>query len=190
MLEGRRHAINFLTGYSGAFRLGPSRRHDRGDLGSDLARSRRRNLKVPCDLKRQGQRGRVVVLGDRRHEHPRLDVDGHRVQVMRDASPFERPRRAPALRSCQCRAVNQMPEERLLSVGVECYAGHRGEQTPCSLIVGDRRISVAVVLDAWLAPDYRYFKLKGADGDTYLVRHDERSNIWELTMFRAERVGG
>ena len=68
-----------------------------------------------------------------------------------------------------------MPEERLLSVGVECYAGHRGEQTPRTLILGDRRIAVADVLDGWLAPDYRYFKLKGADGNTYLVRHDERS---------------
>ena|SRR5436190_24375364 len=70
------------------------------------------------------------------------------------------------------------------------YGGHRGEQTPRTLILGDRRITVAEVLDAWLAPDYRYFKLKGADGHTYLVRHDERSNTWELTMFRAERVDG
>jgi hypothetical protein len=83
-----------------------------------------------------------------------------------------------------------MPEEPLLSVGVECYAGHHGEQTPRTLILGDHRISVAEVLDVSLAPDYRYFKLQGADGDTYLVRHDERSNTWELTMFRAERVGG
>jgi hypothetical protein len=83
-----------------------------------------------------------------------------------------------------------MADERLLGVGVECYAGHRGEETPRTLILGDRRISVAEVLDAWLAPDYRYFKLKGADGDTYLVRHDERSNTWELTMFRAERGRG
>jgi hypothetical protein len=44
------------------------------------------------------------------------------------------------------------------------------------------------VVDAWLAPDYRYFKLRGADGSTYLVRHDEQSNIWELTMFRAEEI--
>jgi hypothetical protein len=83
-----------------------------------------------------------------------------------------------------------MPEERLFSVGVECHAGHRGEQTPRALIFGDHRIPVAEVLDAWLAPDHRYFKLKGADGDTYLVRNDERSNTWELTMFRAERVSG
>ena len=80
-------------------------------------------------------------------------------------------------------------EQRLLAVGVECYAGQRGEQTPRTLILGDRRIAVAAVVDAWLAPDYRYFKLRGADGDTYLVRHDERSSNWELTMFRAEHGG-
>jgi hypothetical protein len=82
-----------------------------------------------------------------------------------------------------------MPDERL-AVGVECYAGHRGEQTPRTLILGDRRVAVAKMLDAWLAPDYRYFKLRGADCDTYLVRHDERSDSWELTMLRAERVDG
>ena len=82
-----------------------------------------------------------------------------------------------------------MPEQRLLNVNVECYAGHRGEQTPRTLILGDRRIAVAEVLDAWLAPEYRYFRLRGEDGDTYLVRHEERANTWELTMFRAERIG-
>ena len=61
---------------------------------------------------------------------------------------------------------------------------------PRTLILGDRRITVAELLDAWLEPDYRYFKLKGADGDTYLVRHDERSDTSELTMFLAERVDG
>lgn len=83
-----------------------------------------------------------------------------------------------------------MSEQRLLNVNVECYAGHRGEQTPRTLVLGDRRIAVVEVLDAWLAPDHRYFKLRGADGDTYLVRHDERSDIWELTMFRAKRING
>jgi hypothetical protein len=45
-----------------------------------------------------------------------------------------------------------MPERRLLTVGVECYAGHRGEQTPRTLILGDRRIAVAEVVDAWRRP--------------------------------------
>ena len=41
-----------------------------------------------------------------------------------------------------------MAEQRLLSVNVECYAGHRGEQTPRTLTLGDRRIAVAEVLYA------------------------------------------
>jgi hypothetical protein len=80
-----------------------------------------------------------------------------------------------------------MEQERLLRIGVECYAGHRGEQTPRALLLGDDRIEVAEVVDAWLAPEHRYFKVKDTDGHTYLVRHDERSNAWELTMFRAAR---
>ena len=83
-----------------------------------------------------------------------------------------------------------MPEQRLLSVGVECYAGHRGEQTPRTLILGDRRVDVAEVADAWLAPEYRYFKVRDADGNTYLVRHAERANTWELTLFRSGHASG
>ena len=82
-----------------------------------------------------------------------------------------------------------MTERQPLRVGIDFYAGHRGEQTPRTLILGNRRTAVAEVVDAWLAPDYRYFKLRGEDGNTYLVRHDERSNTWELTMFRAEHAG-
>ena len=79
----------------------------------------------------------------------------------------------------------QMSDQPVLTIGVECYAGHRGEQTPRTLILEDRRIVVAEILDAWLAPDHRYFKLRGEDGHTYLVRHDEGAGTWELTLFRA-----
>jgi hypothetical protein len=54
-------------------------------------------------------------------------------------------------------------------VEVECYSGHRGEQTPRTLLLGDRRLDVVEVVDAWLAPDHRYFKLNCMDGHTYLV---------------------
>jgi hypothetical protein len=49
-----------------------------------------------------------------------------------------------------------MLEQRLLKVGVECYPGHCGEQTPRTLILGDRSIDIAEVVDAWLAPEYPY----------------------------------
>ena len=79
-----------------------------------------------------------------------------------------------------------MPE-RLLTIEVECYAGHRGEETPRAIHLGDRRIAVVEVLDQWLAPDHRYFKLRGDEGDIYLVRHDVASQVWELTMFERGR---
>jgi hypothetical protein len=72
----------------------------------------------------------------------------------------------------------------LLAIDVECYAGHKGEQTPRVLILGERRIAVVETLDQWLAPDHRYFKVKGDDGAVYLVRHDVNSATWELTMFQ------
>jgi len=71
---------------------------------------------------------------------------------------------------------------------VECHAGYRGEETPRVLVIGERRVDVVEVIDRWLDPSYRYFKLKGSDGDRYIVRHDIDSNGWELTLFeRGER---
>lgn len=70
---------------------------------------------------------------------------------------------------------------------VECYAGHRGEETPRALVIGERRVGVVEVLDRWLAPDHRYFRVMGDDGDLYIVRQDTLSGVWELTMF--ERGG-
>ena len=73
-----------------------------------------------------------------------------------------------------------------LQVRVECYAGHRGEETPQRFTLG-RTVEVAEVLDAWLAPDHRYFKVRGDDGACYILRNDVLTGRWELTMF--DRTG-
>lgn len=70
-----------------------------------------------------------------------------------------------------------------MAIRVECDAGHRGEETPRAFSLGDRRIEVVEVLDRWLAPDHRYFKVHGDDGGLYIVRHDVASGLWELTLF-------
>ena len=56
------------------------------------------------------------------------------------------------------------------AITVECYAGHRGEETPRVIVLDGRRIRVDGVLDRWLGSDHRYFKLWGDDGATYIVR--------------------
>jgi hypothetical protein len=74
--------------------------------------------------------------------------------------------------------------ETIESLHVECYAGYRGEETPRAFSIGDCRIDIAQVLDQWLAPEHRYFKVADAAGDTYILRHDINSGQWELTMYK------
>jgi hypothetical protein len=75
-----------------------------------------------------------------------------------------------------------------LKVRVECYAGYRAEETPRRLHIGERRIEVVEILDRWLAPTHRYFKLRGDDGGIYIVRHDSAVACWELTLFDSGRT--
>jgi hypothetical protein len=70
-----------------------------------------------------------------------------------------------------------------MRVEVECYAGYRADETPRALRMGARRILVVEVVDRWLGPDHRYFKLRGDDGATYIVRHDTERDDWQLTVF-------
>lgn len=78
-----------------------------------------------------------------------------------------------------------------IPVRVECYAGHRGEETPRRFAFGTREIAVAEVVDQWLAPDHRYFKVRDAEGASYILRHDIATNFWELIMFeRGKRTAG
>lgn len=79
-----------------------------------------------------------------------------------------------------------MNEPTAFTIQVECHAGHRGEETPRAFYLGQRRIEVIDVLDRWLAPDHRYFKVKGEDGGIYILRHDVPDDRWELTLFQRE----
>lgn len=72
------------------------------------------------------------------------------------------------------------PDLKLL---VECYAGARGDEEPQRFYLGQHPVDVVEVLDRWLAPDHRYFKVQGDDGGTYILRHDVVSDRWELTLF-------
>ncbi len=71
------------------------------------------------------------------------------------------------------------------NIKVECYCGYRGDETPRRFWLGRRCITVLEVLDRWMAPDHRYFKIMGDDGDIYILRHDSQFKVWKLTFFKA-----
>ena len=66
---------------------------------------------------------------------------------------------------------------------VECYAGYRAEEEPRRFFLDQRKVEVLEIVDRWLAPDYRYFKIRGDDGATYILRYDVPSHQWEMTLF-------
>ena len=75
--------------------------------------------------------------------------------------------------------------ETLFQIRVVCYSGFRGEETPRRFFIGERLVEVATVIDRWLSPEHRYFKIYSGDGDTYILRHDQNADSWELTLFES-----
>ena len=75
-----------------------------------------------------------------------------------------------------------------LLIKVECYAGYRGEETPRCIWLGERKIAVTKLIDQWLAPDHRYFKILGDDGAIYIIRHDAVKWHWELVFYSLVQI--
>ena len=69
------------------------------------------------------------------------------------------------------------------TIRVECYAGHRGEESPRRFFLGERAIEVMEIVDRWIDPAHRYFKVRGDDGGVYILRHDVPKSEWEMILF-------
>jgi len=72
-----------------------------------------------------------------------------------------------------------------MHIQVGCYAGYRGEETPRYIRMGNDKIEVRQIVDRWLSPDHRYFKLLGSDDATYIIRHDTANGQWELVFYQS-----
>lgn len=71
------------------------------------------------------------------------------------------------------------------TIRVECFAGYRGEEMPRRFFMGNKAIEIEDVLDRWLSPEYCYFKVRADENDIYILRHDELTHHWEMTMFES-----
>jgi hypothetical protein len=68
-------------------------------------------------------------------------------------------------------------------IKVECYSGYCGEESPQRFYLREKVIDISEILDRWLSPEHRYFKVRGGDGAIYILRHDSGSGEWELALF-------
>jgi hypothetical protein len=73
--------------------------------------------------------------------------------------------------------------KRYYGIHVECYAGYRGEEEPRMFTFHEKHLQVREILDRWLDPGHRYFKIHAEDGGIYILRHGIHSGLWELTVY-------
>ena len=74
-----------------------------------------------------------------------------------------------------------------MQIEVETDADDRGIEKPKRIRLDRRVVEVVETIDRWPGGDYCYFKVKGDDGNLYILRLNEACHSWELTMF--QRVG-
>jgi hypothetical protein len=74
-----------------------------------------------------------------------------------------------------------------MQVEVETYTGHGGVEMLRRFRLDGREIEVSDNLDRWYGRDYTYFKVKGDDGNLYVLRLEESRSVWKLIMFQSER---
>jgi hypothetical protein len=71
-------------------------------------------------------------------------------------------------------------------VEVTAYAGQRSEEQPRSFILEGEKIAVVELRDQWIEEDAgstrrkRCFRVKGSNGFSYLLSHDEQTGEWSL----------
>jgi hypothetical protein len=75
-----------------------------------------------------------------------------------------------------------------MRVQVESVADDRGVELPGRLHLGGRKVEIVERDDQWHGADYRYFKVKGDDGNVYILRFDESRSEWALTMFQSPKA--
>jgi hypothetical protein len=71
-----------------------------------------------------------------------------------------------------------------MKIEVEAYSGHKADERPLRFRLGERWLGVVEVVDRWYDPDAIYFRVRAEDGDLYILRHIELTDVWTLEAFR------
>jgi hypothetical protein len=69
-------------------------------------------------------------------------------------------------------------------VQVDTYVDEGGAEKVRRFRLDSRVVEVADNIDQWYGAGYRYVKVRGSDGNVYILRHNEIRAEWELTMYQ------
>ncbi|MBP1887584.1 hypothetical protein [Sinorhizobium mexicanum] len=77
-----------------------------------------------------------------------------------------------------------------MQVHVETYVEEGGAEKLRRFCLNGRPIEVSENIDQWHGADYRYFKVRGSDGNVYIFYRDDMSTEWALTMYQRSDLQG
>jgi hypothetical protein len=72
-------------------------------------------------------------------------------------------------------------------IHVTAYSGYKGNESPCTFTVDDRRYGIEEVLARWYEPSYACFKVVPTDGKLFVLRYEQGSDQWTVG---SEYAGG
>jgi hypothetical protein len=75
-----------------------------------------------------------------------------------------------------------------MHVQVDTRTDEAGIETLSRIRLGERDVEVTDNLDCWHGDDHRYVKLRGDDGNLYVLRLDALQDAWELALFQTARA--
>lgn len=75
-----------------------------------------------------------------------------------------------------------------MQIHVKTDIGYRGVEVLRRFGLDGREVEVIENVDQWQGRDYRYFKVKGDDGNLYILHLDEGRAEWSLTLFQSARA--
>lgn len=76
-----------------------------------------------------------------------------------------------------------------IPIEVEAYSGHKADERPRSMTIGETVHEITGVLDRWYGLEHDYFKVSADDGYIYIIRHDRGEGGWELVMMEVGPEG-
>ena len=77
-----------------------------------------------------------------------------------------------------------------IKIIVKCDSGYRVDETPKSIQFDALIVEVKEILDRWISPDHRYFKVLGDDQAVYIIRQETATMQWELTYYKCADENG
>jgi hypothetical protein len=70
-------------------------------------------------------------------------------------------------------------------VRIEFHAGHKADERPTRLWLGQHCFEIVEVEDRWYSPGETYFRVRVASGERYVLRRIDGNETWHLEAYRA-----